>query len=334
MWRWIALTGFALLVNGIIEAADTAPQAGAPAANTTVALQLRQMVSNAQSALGTLEPWQKTLFDEEVMAEPQRFVTGYHQSDSGVAGEVDVPSIRRFLRLYGPKLGTDPKPKILTYLKAEVGCDKCQQSAQSIGEMVKARLERRGFMLVPVTVEEVGDPKLAGKALDDRLADIAQAKAAVGSLTVLWQLAPLDDVDSAHADEKRYQVKVSLTVKNFGHNDDQLEILDSDSFERTAFRLLTNSMTDVGEKVEEALLRQEQDKQAEVLLAVKGFTDFAQYTKIKAWLSEKFKDVPLEELRIARGKAVFGIHTAMTREQIMKHVGAGSPAPGVQVEVQ
>jgi hypothetical protein len=138
---------------------------------------LRKAVLEEQSRLTELDPAQKRVFQEEVLAFPARFVRDYRASGGKVRAEVDGQAIRFFL---APRLpssrpsavpGAGPNEgqvSIGVVYRAEAGCAKCAQlfsrvrsgggapsAAVPLGFplLVTDSLRRRGF--VPVVLSGV-----------------------------------------------------------------------------------------------------------------------------------------------------------------------------------
>ena len=60
--------------------------------------------------------------------------------------------------------------------------------------------------------------------------------------------APQDDVDSAHADEKRFIAKTLLDIRSIASYQDQAELFDTESFEAETQKLLTHAFIELGGK--------------------------------------------------------------------------------------
>ena len=96
------------------------------------------------------------------------------------------------------------------------------EDAAEVKKNMQLRVERRGFTAVWLSAEE-----LSGSAI----ADLVGPRAPTGFLQVTLIPAPLDDVDSAHADEKRFIAKTELDIRAIASYQDQAELFDTGSFD-------------------------------------------------------------------------------------------------------
>jgi hypothetical protein len=279
---------------------------------------VRSAVVDSQVSLGKLEPWEKRLFDEEVVPQSQKFVKDY----TGASVVVDTELIRSFLRFYAPKVFHAEAPKILVLVRAAPACEECQQSRPRIVALVRQRLERRGFVASWVTAEEAEQLKGSFKVLNDRVVALSQAQGLNAALTVLVEPVPVDDLDSAHADERRFYIQAELTLKDIGHPAGKLEILDSESFEGTVARLLNESFTETGQKLVELPSKPGTSDRKEVQIEVSGLNEYSIFARARDTLAERLRsEGPLEERKVARGKAVFALVTNKPPEEIRKQLG-------------
>jgi len=300
---------------------DVRPSANAAAGTGSVQQQLKDAVTEAQKSLGALEPWQVAVFQEEVIPQAQRFIKDYRQSDKGVTAVIDNDSLRRYLLFSAPKTLQVKDPKVMVFVRAEASCAKCTASAPEIQKLVKARVERRGWIPVWLTPEEVGDPKMSTKLLEDRVLHMAKQKGIPSVLMVTWQKAPVDDFDTAHADENRYQISTYLATAGIVEKNSPLELLENDPFEPAAHRLLTDAFTDLGMKLEAAQAAAGEAGKDEMLLEVTGIRDYAHFTRVRGQLVAKLKDVSLfEDRRFARGRVVFGLMSGKPVEELRKQL--------------
>ena len=333
--RYASLVFGSLLVSVCSFAAQGAPATAskvkappqAPAQTQAqpdqLTVQLKSALGESQKKLGELEPWQKKLFDEEVIPQYQRFIRDYRPTPSGVFVELDLESLKNYLRFFAPKSIKGSNTNITVFLKAKPSCGKCVESEAAIRALVKSRLEHRGFTVSFITAEELGDPDLAGKPLENRVADLSRLKKAAGVLVIQWQLAEAEDIDSAHADENHYWIQSFLSIRDLDKAEGRLELLENDSFENSASRLLTDAWTAIGAKL---LQMTSGEPQKEILIEVSGFRDFQQYTRLKSQLTSQLKGVStLEERKISKGRVVLAIVTSQTREEVQKQLALLQP---------
>ncbi len=321
------------------------PLSGSPAYADPdpVEIQLRNAVLNSEGKLGTLEPWQKALFTDEVVPQFQRFVRDYRPSGAGLVVDVDQESLRRYLSFYAPKMfkQNDPQSsiKILVMLKPDLTCLKCVQSTGSIQRLIQARLQRRGLSPLWVSPESLSSQSItqSAKLIFDQLLSWIHAKGAMGVLLVNWGPAPQEDADSAHGDEKRFIIETSFQVGDFLPLKRQKELLDNELFESVEGRLLTDIFTDLGSKIEAQQINLPSIDREEILIEVKGIRDFNQFVRVKSALTVQLKDfLPLEERVFSKSQVVFALssahpihdHLESMKKKIGKLLGTMSLDPG------
>jgi hypothetical protein len=306
-----------------IAAPPAAVKANAAAADDSgpVAEQLKGAVRGAKASLGALEPWQSELFDQEVMPLYQRFIKDYRQSETGVNAVVDTDSLRRYLIFYGPKVSPDKKNvKVGFFVRADSACAPCMAELSQVTQMVRARLERRGLNLVTIPQEDVS-PKIFGDRLEDRVAELASQKGLAGAVVAQWQVAPADDMDSAHADEVHYLVRTLISIPGFTKQSGLLNLLANDNIEAAVSRLITDAMTELGGKVEVA--QNADNETEEMLIEVDGIRDYAHLTRARNQVLAKLKDAgQVEDRKFSRGKVVFAVRSHSSPDAIRKQLAA------------
>jgi hypothetical protein len=290
--------------------------------------QLRKALMNAQSKLGEMEPWKKVLFQEEVIPQYQRFIRDYRATPSGgFQVDVDFESIKRYLLFYAPKTLKTQDTKVVVLLKTDTNCQKCSQSYSAMQAMVKSRLDHRGLRLQWVNPDEF-PPQVSGSSLEDLISPIIKAKNASGALMLQWAPAPVDDLDTVHADEKRYLIQAYFRVGDHSIRNRQKELLENDSFEAAGVRLMTDVFTDLGTKIEwEDANILEKDKE-EILVEVSGIQDFSQYSRVRATLQAQFKDAVVEDRKLSRDQIVFGIYTKKKTAELKRELSELNLDPG------
>lgn len=310
----------------------------ARAADEGINVKLQSFLQDAKKRLGPLEPWQNRLFEEEVMTQPKRFIRDYRASAKGVEAVADIESIRKYLRFYGPRSLKRENPQILVVVRAERGCAKCAASVAGVRSVVKTRLERRGLGLIWAQPRELSLAIQAnggtggasgGHTLLDALDELAIQKGAVGALLVESVTAPVDAIDTAHADEAHFLVKSALVIRDLGKEEEQIDLLDNGDMEKSAAKLLTDAFTGVGDKLERLQANQSDLNRGEFLVEVTGFEDYAQYIQAKDQIAHLLSGTSsVEEQRVSRGKAIFAIYTEARFDQVRAQLASMNPELG------
>ncbi len=286
------------------------------AAPQSTELQLKNAILNVQSQLGNIEPWQKKVFMDDVLPLYQRFIRDYRPSNNGLLVDVDRESIRRYIKYHPAK--TDPRAMIL--LKVDPSCKKCVSSTEEVQAWIKDSMERREFVLSWVTPKDIASVATLGKEVDEKLISYAESKNIPVALSVQMRTAPIDNIDTAHADEEHYQFSTFLYIKDLTRSEGQMDLLSSDSFKLTAQRLLADALTDAGTKQEVKDQMQTGQEVDEILVEVTGIRSVATFSKLKKFMSERFKDVPstlVEQRSASKTKVVFAISSQQTLDVIV-----------------
>jgi len=317
-------------------------QAGAtpvatPSAAPDLGNRLQAYFINARKDLGNLEAWQLKLFNEEAVPEYQRFVRGYRlvnttpgaaasgaDNGSGISADIDFDSLRNFLRFYAPKSLKREKPSILAVLKPQTKCSKCISGLPEVKMLVASRLERRGFKVIWTAPAEIGDAALTGVDLVTAAKQAAQQKDAVGALVVYWQKS-VDDEDAMHPDERHYTIHSALEIREVTSTQEQLEVTDNGSFERSEGKLLADSFTELGAKMTDLEVSQAEINREETVVDVIGIRSFGQFQALKNAFQASLKNATIEEQKISRGHAVFAVFSNSPVEKIQQALGAAKP---------
>ncbi len=277
--------------------------------------QLKAAVIEFQPKLGSLEEWQKKIFLEEAVPQYTRFIRDY-KGAAGKAGTlnivIDEALLRNFLAFYAPKALKQEAPKILVALRTDAACEKCMAEAAEIKASIKSRLGLRGFNIVWAPTPPNEEALLNGKMSADPIFSDTEAKKAAAFLLVRVHIQHPDEIDSAHADELRFGVDVSLSVPSFGaagvKREGSLDLLENDSLLAGMDRLLTESMAELGAKVKQVLALGVSMGGKPTLIEVRGITDFAQYLRFKNGLQQQLgTDVWVEERRLTRGSSLLSV---------------------------
>lgn len=308
MWKVMVVLSFTAITAG------ANPQ---PASSQD---KLKSAVIDAEKKLPPLEPWQKKIFDEEVLAHPSRFISDYKATGNQMEAQIDLPQLRNYLVFYGPKMLKGEglgNFQILAYIKVPAQCASCLLSVDPIRKLAQARMERRGFTPLWVSPAEVGDPSIQGKALGDRLAELAQSRKAAGSWVLEWRPAEADTIDAAHADEQNWVTESHLSLRMVGKIEHKLDFQTDETFESSVEKLMSDAMTEVGTKAEQKQIGQGSSGREELLVEFTGLRSFEHLGRAKAFLADGFKDVALfEERKVTRGKVAFALKSQKSRAEL------------------
>ena len=307
-------------------------EGNAPAA---INAQLRAAVSGAISQLGTLDPSQKKIFEEEIVPNHQRFIRDYRPSEKGVSVEVDLESMKNYLYFSASKSLQGQDSRGLLFVWAEPECAKCTAAANDIRQLLKSRIEHRGLKPVWLSVQDVGDPKNLTKPMGDKLTELIKARGAGAAVAMVLKGVPVEELDAAHADEAHYRIQSWLQVGPMSRHEGTLELISTEDFEPAGLRLLTDALTEVGAKL--ALAEQfGGTTRGEILVEATGVQDYAQAQRLKAKLLGTLKDAQnIEERKISKGKVVFAVTTSKSSDDVKRSIASvgkwdvPAPAPSV-----
>ena len=105
---------------------------------------------------------QKKIFDEEVVPQYAFFLKDYSQVGNKVSVQVDTDAIKSYLAFSAAKNIPTGTAQLLLYLKADPHCPKCIEASTEVKRSMQARAERRGFIPVWMTPEELVDTEANG----------------------------------------------------------------------------------------------------------------------------------------------------------------------------
>ena len=279
-------------------------------------VQLRAALTGSLSTLGNLQPWQQIIFQDEVLTQPQRFVKNY-QSE-GLKVDVDSESVRAFLKFHSSPGANGKQALAVVTLKTAASCSVCSQVLPTFRTWIRSRLERRGFQVDFMNAEGVL-AQMTSSSPNEALDEAVRAKGAQLFVMVEWAPVPVEELDTAHADEKKYRLSAQLEPLGSSLTPvkkDQ-EILELESFDVSLSRVWTAAMTELGVKaaaLENFGLGQ---VQKECWIEVTGIRDFQQLKRVKALFEAQLKDVgTLEDRVVSREKFVFAVSTQKSNEQV------------------
>lgn len=305
---------------------------------------LRQAVANSLPQLGLTEPWQKRLFDLEVVPFYQRFIKDYRVSEGKTNAQLDLEAIKSFTRFYAPSALRKPNPTALVFLQAEPGCDKCENALPTLKKMVTERLQRRGFALQWATPIEMGAAGSNPAQLEERLQLLAAQKDFSGAVLLSWGNAPADTLDSVHADEKNYQIQLLVLVRASAgsptperpeyRTQGKLSVLANDSFETAGGRLMTDAWTTLGSETVLASLLPVDTGKGEPWIELTGLSSYEDYARVKGQLQTQLGDRgTLEERKMSRGKVTLAVRTRLAASEISRQLSKADLGNGIQMKV-
>ncbi len=303
--------------------------------NEFQAARLKAAILESQRRLGELEPHQKKIFVEEVVPNAQRFVKNYGATASGLAIDIDLPAIRNYLSFYAPTTLSQADPKILISLGTDSSCKKCTASTAALKRLVTDQFARRGFKAVWLTPEETGE-QVTPKGAENRVKSLAKARGIGSYVVLLWRPLATEDIDSAHADEQRFFVNLSLSFPGGIEQTTRLELLENDSFEQGTSKLMTEAFANLGAR-ETAIagLAPAASGNQELYFELSGFKDFAQYAKLKEDLQAKLtpERLLLEVRKVSKGSATWAVRTDRSADEVRAKLGELNLAPGVTLNL-
>jgi|GEM_PF-4833241 len=308
-----------------------------PAIRAAESIEIRNLVLDSQSRLTLTETWQKKIFNEEVVPQASRFIKDLKADTVATASSVDLESIRRYLAFFGPKVlhRDDKDMKLLTYVRSERDCSACTVALIEVKRAVAARASARGFVLIWPTAEDLGDPTLAGEALELALITRAKETNAAGVLLVQLKKAPIDTIDAAGSDLKRLQAAVFVLAR--GEQEyrftGKLDVIGEAALGDAVPTLLTEAFLDFGSKLQSYVASgASEDAPSEILLTVQGVQDFANYQALKNRIEELLltpaKVKSIDKRKISRGQVTFAIRTDKNSEEIRRSLASTTSVPG------
>ena len=314
-------------VFGVVTVSSFAETKAGVTSISATDLAIKDALIKAKGQLGNLQEWQRKLFDAEVLPQFQRFIKDYRLAGGAQRGpaatnsnektinvEVDTVSLKHYLNFYAPNFFKIPNPQILVLLKYEPTCQPCLDSLAQMKNTIQMRLTNRG--LAPVWVNASDFSASTTDRPEDQIVAFAREKKAVGGLIVEWAAVVADEVEAALAEEKRYVIHAFMQLGDIVMNPPEKEILDTDSFDVSTGRLLTDMFTEFGAKTELEQMSEAHNGKNEILLAVSGVQDYAQYLRIKASLTASLQDIiSFEERRISKGRVVFAVYSQSANEK-------------------
>lgn len=296
--------------------------------------QLKAALLEAQKNIGVLEPWQKTIYVNDVLPQYQKFIKDYARSASTAsmgsatltAGSsvfpgkmkvvIDEASLKRFLTFYGPKLLKKKDPRVLILLRPAPSCQKCLENLNAISDLVQGQLWRRGMTPNLLSTDELKLPATEVE-IQDQVVALVKQKGADAGVVVQWGPAPVDDIDTAHADDPRFVVRSFLKIGDSSPFLKQREILGNDSFLASEATLLVDLFTDLGATLEKEQIKVNDAGKAEILIEVAGIKDFAQFVRIKAEIQGILNEgSTIEERKLAPGRASFAVYSSRSLEEL------------------
>ncbi len=327
---WLAYALAAgLVLTGLAWAAP-------PSGDRSVQGALARAVSESEPRLGQLDPWKKRIFDEEVVPQYSRFIKDYRPGANGLVIEIDYEAILRYIAFYAPRTlkPADSKTvKIALFHKVDPTCERCMAAHEKVRSLMIPRVDRRGFQPFWISQDDLPSIELSGPDLFEKVLEVGEKRGAIAVLVIETRLAPIDAIDSAHADERKFIVETYLLAKPLGDADlrfsGQLEVMESDPIEQAAARLLSDAFSQFGQKALLAERAEGDSRSQEFELALNGVKEYSQFMKLRQAIINAIPDaVWVEERKMKRGRMVLGIRSnrsldAVKRQLAQVHSDAG-----------
>ncbi|MBI2712352.1 MAG: hypothetical protein HYX41_05775 [Bdellovibrio sp.] len=304
----------------------------------------KKKVAEFQKNLEPLDPWQRKIFQEEVIPQFQKFFT----TGTGPV-TLNEERIRQYLTFYGPKATQAKDPKFLLYLGWDDTCEKCRSAERIIRPLVRGRVTRRGFQPAWVERSEVDVPLTESpEKLDHKLVEQMGLTEAVGALSVQWGPAeklgvkppPVvsDDpeAEAPNSSEGSQTVPMALRVSlRLGERtlNKAKVVQESEKFESETAGFLndffvelalsprgSSAATAAGEKTNS----QAADLPAgtsEVAVRITGVRDFIQLVRIKNQFQNQIKDVlSVAERKISKSQITLAIRAKLAEPQLIQQI--------------
>lgn len=256
----------------------------------TLGAQLRAQVEKARPQLGELPAWQEEIFLNEVLASPSRFVRDYKSAGNTVTkAEVDLNGIKRYLAFNASQILKPEANKVVLLVRSSGACTECAKPVATVRADLKARLERRGLLVVLGTADDLKrDPSEVFAKLN-------------ASGWVLAEIRAEEDPD--HPGDNRYALLLDFRFPGTiaSATQKQMEILPTDSIEISMSRLSIDAFLEIGRKTKTGFTASSTEAPG-VELALEGATQYFVLSQMKSKLQETLgTDYRVVEKRIERG---------------------------------
>lgn len=354
----VLLSGAAAVAWGESSTSEEPARTTGLQGDERVSSRLKAALQDARTGLGKLEPWQDRIFEEEVLPQYQRFIRDYRASQSGISADVDLINVQNYLRFRSP----GPSPAVaLAYVRGTPECERCAAASRGLADLLRSRLQRRGFVTKFLTESELGTAAvLGGSAIEERVSELAHERSAPLSVVIRAEPVGAEEIDAAHAGEIRFRITTDFRTFEGLRSRGSQELGIRETFEAAALQLISDSMTTFGSRVNvssagsavaasgKGLLQgqgqgqgqgkaqgQEQGP-SEVLLQVSGIRDFRHFAALKAALQERYADLAtLQEREVSRGAAQFVFISSRSSQELRQKLPSGEIVnPPVKLEVR
>ena len=309
-----------LLVCGIVTSR-------AEAAMSQLEVRLQGKVREYFSQLTDLEPWQRRLFSEEVLPQYQRYIKNYQEGAGKLDAEVDLEKIRRSIAFYGPSFFGVLDPKVLSWVVAKPGCDKCTGAASNVMQTWKLRTQRRNLAALwmksaDIQVDPEADEDTPEQAWEQRLLD--QARKVGAQAVMLIVLTPNPDHDGDHLMKLVFRTTAEKKPIRKTAN---IELMGADSFEDVFGRAVSDVFQDLGAPDVKTAVAAASDSAGQdgFRVEITGIKQFDQLQKAKRYLQGVAGPGGIcVERKMARGHVLFVIQSVIPANQLEQKILAGS----------
>lgn len=314
---------------------------------------VKSSLAATELRLGAIESWQKRIFDEEILSQPQRFVRNIEAaSGGGVPADVDLGAIREYIKFHSSKVqvgesaaaagavsGASSRARtIVAQVAAPASCAECVAAVARVKPLIATRLDRRGYAVSWVEGAELQSGGARSGEISGALGQLAESpkgRSAAGAWWVEIKLVPPEELDQGHADEKIFRVSSRLAifrpgrgsysslVKPLLQHDARTDLREGESVEASLGGMISDSFADFGAQLDTALASTGASRATDVgaiekserIVQASGFRDFEEFQKVKTALEARLGE-SVELRSLARGRAEFAISSERPEKEV------------------
>ncbi|MFN7685413.1 MAG: hypothetical protein ACK5QT_08385 [Oligoflexia bacterium] len=311
-------------------------------------------LSGLKTELGQIAPWQKKIFDQEILPFGQDFVreqrlvstASQSPSQSSIKIELDQALIRKALSFYAPQALSNAEPRVAARIEASEGCSVCTSAIEPLKKLIQARLENRGIRPVWIKDEEMpatpaqGTPPVLAKQLArvGFLRSLEISRSLQGSVLLrVESLVGLDSSpqgqgDAVHSEDAKFSLKMGISLGSWV-SFKRVDFQATQPIDGLARRLWTEAMAEFTERGTFAASvhaapsnlgttpSEETWAPSEVLIHVTGVRDYFMLTALKSQLQLAVGELsPVIERVMSRGQVTLAIRTALGAAEVRSKI--------------